>query len=169
MKRQAIWVIKNGETLTAKRHTRVITNQNMEDDDVTAVNHVTIIEETKGESSIEEDAEDTPPTFEEGVQATVDELKEINIGSAEDPKPICVNANLSPKEEHAYAELLKEYKDVFAWTYKEMPGLDLKVDVHQLSIRHGVGPIKQAQCQFRPELNPQIEVEVNKLIEVGFI
>ena len=124
---------------------RVITNQNMEDDDVTSVNHVTIIEETKGESSIEEDAEDASPTFEEGVQATVDELKEINIANAEDPKPICVNANLSPKEEHAYAELLKEYKDVFAWTYKEMPGLDLKVDVHQLSIRHGVQPIKQAQ------------------------
>ena len=155
--------------MTAKRHTRVITNQNMEDDDVTVVNHVTIIEETKEESSIEEDVEDAPPTFEEGVQATMDELKEINIGRAKDPKPICVNANLSPEEEIAYIELLKEYKDVFAWTYKEMPGLDLKVDVHQLSIRHGVGPIKQAQCQFRPELNPQIEVEVNKLIEVGFI
>ena len=88
----------------------------MEDDDVTSVNHVTIIEETKGESSIEEDAEDASPTFEEGVQATVDELKEINIANAEDPKPICVNANLSPEEENAYTEILKEYKDVFAWT-----------------------------------------------------
>ena len=116
MKQQAILVIKSGETLTAKRHMRVITNQNMEDDDVTAVNHVTIIEETKEESSIEEDVEDAPPTFEEGVEATVDELKEINIGSTEDPKPICVNANLSPEEEIAYTELLKEYKDVFAWT-----------------------------------------------------
>ena len=138
MKRQAIWVIKNGETLTAKRHTRVITNQNMEDDDVTAVNHVTIIEETKGDSSIEEDAEDAPPTFGEGVQAIVDELKEINIGRVEDRKPICVNANFSLEEENAYIELLKEYKDVFAWTYKEMPSLDPRVVVHQLSIRHGV-------------------------------
>ena len=86
----------------------------MEDDDVTAVNHVTIIEETKEESSIEEDAKDALPTFDEGVQATVDELKEINIGSAEDPKPICVNSNFSPEEENAYTKLLKEYKDVFA-------------------------------------------------------
>jgi hypothetical protein len=68
----------------------------MEDDDVTSMNHVTIIEETKAELPIEEDA---LPTFEEGAQATVDELKEINIGSAEDSKPICVNANLSPEEE----------------------------------------------------------------------
>ena len=120
----------------------------MEDDDVTSVNHVTIIEETKEESSIEDDAEDALPTFEEGVQATVDELKEINIGSAEDFKPICVNANLSPEEEIAYIELLKEYKDVFTWTYKEMPGLDPKVVVHHLSIRHGVRLIKQEQRRF---------------------
>ena len=131
--------------MTAKRHTRVITNQNMEDDDVTSMNHVTIIEETKAESPIEKDA---LPTFEEGAQATVDELKEINIGSAEDPKPICVNANLSPKEENAYTKLLKEYKDVFAKTNKEIPGLNPKVVVHHLSIRHGVRLIKQEQRRF---------------------
>ena len=30
-------------------------------------------------------------------------------------------------------------------------------------------PIKQAQRLFRPELLPQIEAEVNKLEQVGFI
>ena len=50
-----------------------------------------------------------------------------------------------------------------------MSGLDPKVAVHHLSIRHGVRPIKKAQRRFRPELIPQIKVEVNKLIEAGFI
>jgi hypothetical protein len=49
-----------------------------------------------------------------------------------------------------------------------MPGLNPKVVVHHLSIRHGV-PIKQVQRRFRPKLIPQIKVEVNKLIEAGFI
>ena len=62
-----------------------------------------------------------------------------------------------------------EYKDVFAWTYKEMPGLDPTVVVHRLAIKQGVRPIKQAQCRFRPELLPQIEAEVNKLEQAGFI
>ena len=31
-----------------------------------------------------------------------------------------------------YIELLSKYKDVFAWSYKEMPGLDPKVSVHNL-------------------------------------
>ena len=62
-----------------------------------------------------------------------------------------------------------EYKDVFAWTYKEMPGLDPTVAVHLLAIKQGVHPIKQAQRRFRPELLPQIEAEVNKLEQAGFI
>ena len=62
-----------------------------------------------------------------------------------------------------------EYKDVFAWTYKEMPCLDPIVAVHRLAIKQGVGPIKQAQRCFRPKLLPQIEAEVNKLEQAGFI
>ena len=65
--------------------------------------------------------------------------------------------------------LLTEYKNIFAWSYKEMPGLDPKVAVHHLAIKPGYQPIKQVQLRFQPELIPQIEVEVIKLIEVGFI
>ncbi|KAL0434439.1 UNVERIFIED_CONTAM: Transposon Tf2-12 polyprotein [Sesamum latifolium] len=50
-----------------------------------------------------------------------------------------------------------------------MPGLDPKVAVHHLSVKKGARPVKQGQRRFRPELIPLIEIEVNKLIEVGFI
>ena len=36
-------------------------------------------------------------------------------------------------------------------------------------VEKGVRPVKQAQRHFRPELIPQIETKVNKLIKVGFI
>ncbi|KAA0057706.1 uncharacterized protein E5676_scaffold970G00470 [Cucumis melo var. makuwa] len=52
---------------------------------------------------------------------------------------------------------------------EEMPGLDSKVAVHHLAIKLGYRPIKQAQRRFQPELIPQTEVEVNKLIEARFI
>ena len=51
---------------------------------------------------------------------------------------------LSHSEEKSYFELLLEYKDVFAWTYKEMPGLYPKVVEHQLMVKHCVRLIKQA-------------------------
>ena len=62
-----------------------------------------------------------------------------------------------------------EYKDVFAWTYKEMPGLDPTIAVHRLAIKQGVHPIKQAQRRFRLDLLPQIEAKVHKLEQAGFI
>ena len=33
---------------------------------------------------VEDDVKDAPPIFEEGIQATVDELKEINIDATKD-------------------------------------------------------------------------------------
>ncbi|KAL0420211.1 UNVERIFIED_CONTAM: hypothetical protein Slati_3044000 [Sesamum latifolium] len=107
--------------------------------------------------------------LEDGVQATVDELKELNLGTTEEPRPIFVSALLSPEEEEKYFKTLGEYKDVFACTYKEIPGLDPKVAIHHHGIRHGARPVKQSQRVLRPDLIPRIETEVNKLIDVGFI
>ncbi|KAA0039307.1 uncharacterized protein E5676_scaffold169G001000 [Cucumis melo var. makuwa] len=117
----------------------------------------------------EEDAEDVPQSLEDGGQSTVDELKEVNLGTIEEPRPTFISVSLSSEEDGKYMSLLTEYKDIFAWSYKEMPRLDPKVAVHHLAIKPGYQPIKQAQRRFRPELIPHIKVEVNKLIEAGFI
>ena len=76
MKCKSIWEVNTREALTAKRRTMVITNQEVEDDVVTSTNHVTIVIDTKEEPRIEDNVEDAPPRFEEGIQATVDELKD---------------------------------------------------------------------------------------------
>ena len=72
----------------------------------------------------------------------MDELKELSLGITDEPRPIVVSALLTPTEEKEYIELLTEYKDVFAWTYKEMPGLDLRVAVHRLAIKQEARPVK---------------------------
>ena len=91
------------------------------------------------------------------------------MGTTEEPRPTFISALLTPEEEEGYLKLLVEYKDVFAWTYKEMPRLNPSIALHHLAVKKGVRPVKQAQRRFRPELIPQIETEVNKLIEAGFI
>ncbi|KAL0401597.1 UNVERIFIED_CONTAM: hypothetical protein Slati_4189600 [Sesamum latifolium] len=136
------------------------------EEDFAQIYHVTLIEDGEIE---EEDDEDAPVELEEGVKATVDELREVNLGNTEDPRPIYTSASLTQEEEEAYIMLLHEFKDVFAWSYKEMPGLDPKVAVHHLSVKKGARPVKQGQSRFRPELIPLIETELHKLIEVGFI
>ncbi|XP_071909818.1 uncharacterized protein [Coffea arabica] len=117
----------------------------------------------------EEDADDAPAELEQGVKTTVDELKEINLGTSDDPRPIYISSCMTPEEEKEYVDLLLEFRDVFAWNYSEMPGLDPRVAVHNLSVKRGTKPVKQTQRRFWPELIPLIENEINRLIETGFI
>ncbi|KAL2941826.1 Sal-like protein 4 [Bienertia sinuspersici] len=167
MKRLTTWEVKTGESLTMKGRTVVMTNQpdNTEQEkegnveSVVASNHITVCEVSTPEDE-EVETSEAPESLEDGGQATVDELKELNLGTKGEPRPVYVSALLSQEEEDAYFNLLKEYRDVFAWSYKEMPGLDPKVAAHRLAIKKGVSPKKQPRRRFRPELIPEIEAEV---------
>ncbi|TYK18824.1 hypothetical protein E5676_scaffold204G00140 [Cucumis melo var. makuwa] len=133
----------------------------------TSCHHITILEELEIEIR-EEDVEDAPQSLEDDGQSTVDKLKEVNLGTIEEPRSTFISASLSSGEEGKYMSFLTEYKDTFAWSYKEMLGLDPKVAVHHPAIKPRYQPIKQVQRRFRPELISQIEIEV-KSIEAGFI
>ncbi|KAI5347392.1 hypothetical protein L3X38_015271 [Prunus dulcis] len=89
-----------------------------------------------------------PSQIEDGGQATVDELQEINLGTDEEPRPIFVSALLTPNELENYKCLLQEYRDVFAWGYQDMPGLDPNVAVHRLAVSSQCRCVKQAPRRF---------------------
>ncbi|KAH0720373.1 hypothetical protein KY285_005175 [Solanum tuberosum] len=132
MRRQTNIVVSCGEVLKAKSHVVVYTKQRGEDEEsVGSSYHVATQDErymfspikidgelenvswcyhisfNDGEPQEDEDAKDAPPELEEGVKVTVDALKEINLGTDEDPKPTYVNASLASDEEMAYVDLLK--------------------------------------------------------------
>lgn len=115
------------------------------------------------------EAAPAPQQLEDGGQLTVDELTEINIGTEEDPRPTFVSSSLSPEEKENYREFLMEFRDCFAWSYKEMPGLDTRVATHKLAIDPQYQPVKQAPRRCRPELQDDIIAEVSRLITAGFI
>jgi hypothetical protein len=39
-----------------------------------------------------------------------------------------------PEEQENYREFLMKFHDCFAWSHKEMPGLDPQVGTHKLAI-----------------------------------
>ena len=53
----------------------------------------------------------------------VDLLEEVDIGPGDRPRLTYVSAKLDPKYKQELINLLKEYRDCFAWEYYEMPGL----------------------------------------------
>ena len=54
-----------------------------------------------------------PKTLEDGGQATIDELKELNLVTREDPHPIYVRTILTPKEDEQYFHLSSKYRMYF--------------------------------------------------------
>ncbi|KAM1049476.1 hypothetical protein ACFX2C_028577 [Malus domestica] len=127
------------------------TRQDDTEEEVQDVFHITI-QEGKEDEIPEEDVTAAPLQLEDEGQATIDDLKELNLGTKEEQKPIFVSALLSVDEIEEYYQLLLEYEDVFAWTYKEMLGLDPVIAVHYLAVKPRMRPIKQTQMLYRSEL-----------------
>ena len=62
-------------------------------------------------------------------------MEDVNLGSGlQESRPISISANLTEKEKLELVLLLKEFKDVFAWDYSEMLGLDLRLIAYTLNV-----------------------------------
>ena len=97
-------------------------------------------------------------------------MEEVNLGAGlGSPKPIFISSQLTTKEKEQLVALLRRYVDVFAWTYDEMPGLDLGLVVHSLNVDPGVKLVVQPTRVFHTNIEAQITQEVKKLMAAGFI
>ena len=69
----------------------------------------------------------------DGEVVAEEELEEVDLGSSsQEPRPISISASLTEKEKSELILLLKEFKDVLAWDYSEMPRLDPGLVAHKL-------------------------------------
>ena len=62
-------------------------------------------------------------------------LEEVDIGDDDRLKPTFISAKLDPEYKQELVNLLKEYKDCFAWEYYEMLGLNHSIVEHRLPIK----------------------------------
>jgi len=74
---------------------------------------------------------------------SADDLIEVDIGNGDKPRPTFISAKLDSECKQRLTDLLKEYKDCFAWDYTEMPGLDRPIVEHQLPIKSRFRPHQQ--------------------------
>jgi hypothetical protein len=54
---------------------------------------------------------------------------------------VFVGADFSPKEIQIYTNLFKEFRDVFAWSYEEMPGINPKIVEHKITTYPDAKPV----------------------------
>ena len=90
----------------------------------------------------------------------------INMGTEENKKELKMVDN---PERESMIKLFSEYMDVFAWSYRDMPGLDPKIASHKIPLYPKSEPKKQKLRRMHPEMSLKIKEEVTKQWEAGFI
>ncbi|KAB2627970.1 hypothetical protein D8674_032765 [Pyrus ussuriensis x Pyrus communis] len=110
-----------------------------------------------------------PAELEDHRPQVKDPLEEVNVGTADDPRILFISALLPPAMKAELRKLLQEFKDCFAWSYHEMPGLDRNLVEHELRIRDGCKPFRQPPRRFSTELQLGIKEELVRLLKAGFI
>jgi hypothetical protein len=81
--------------------------------------------------------------YAEENMATIAETTPINI--SRNPgvmENIFVRADCSPEEFQIYKDLFKEFRDIFAWSYEEMPGIDPKIVEHEITTYPDSKPVR---------------------------
>jgi hypothetical protein len=64
---------------------------------------------------------------------------------------INLGANCTPEEVVSYTALFKEFCNVFTWSYKEMPGIDPSIIVHEIKTYPSAKPVQQKLRPVHPK------------------
>ena len=82
---------------------------------------------------------------------------------------IQVGNTLTTSEKDALMALLTEFKEVFAWSYKDMPRIDTNIVQHCIPTDPTLKPVKQNLRRMRPEWTLKIKEEVEKQYNARFL
>ena len=108
--------------------------------------------------------------YAEGNMAMISATISVNI--SRDPniiENIFIGAECSREEIQIYTELFKEYRDVFAWSYEEMPGIDPSIVQHEIKTYENAKPVRKKLRPVNPRKAATIKSEEEKLLKEGFI
>jgi len=93
----------------------------------------------------------------------------LNLGDENERKEDKIGNNMSKEVRGKLCDLLKEFIDVFAWSYQDMPGLDTDIMQHKIPLKEECPPVKQKLRRMKLEMSLKIEEEVKKQFDAGFL
>jgi len=106
----------------------------------------------------------------DGVYDGPTRTKENNLAKEGDPdKPLFIGEHLTKEESEKLQQLLKEYRDFFAWSYQDLKGISKEVVVHTIPLRADAIPVTQRPYITNPKVAQTIQDELKRLLDVGFI
>ena len=87
---------------------------------------------------------------ERAIQPHEEPVESVNLGTEEDRKEVKIGANLEPNVKQRMIQMLRDYVEIFAWSYEDMPGLDTDIVVHYLPTKEDSPPEKEEGSPYAP-------------------
>jgi hypothetical protein len=91
------------------------------------------------------------------------------LGTAEDPRKVLIAKELDEDFKEQLTNVLRTYKDVFAWSYEDMKGLNPEFYHHKINLAKAAIPVQQRRYRLNPNYVAKVKEEIDKLLRVGFI
>jgi hypothetical protein len=113
---------------------------------------------------------DTHNVYVEGNMASISPTVTINIscipGKLEN---LYISADYSPVEIHIYNKLFNEFRDVFSWSYEEMPGIKPRIVENEIKTYLDAKTVRKRLRYDNPKKASTIKAKVPKLLNARFI
>jgi len=120
------------------------------------------------EDDYEEDWE-PPPQLLRLVKQEARELKPhqedvevVDLGVENEKKGVKIGTGMTKEIQGQLCVLLREFRDICAWSYQDIPGLDPDIVQHKLPLKPERPSIKQKLRRMKPEVSLKIKDEVEK-------
>jgi len=98
-----------------------------------------------------------------------EETKLVDLGISSGKKEVKLGTGMTAPVRKELMALLKNYQDIFAWSYQDMPGLSSDIIQHRLPLNLECSPIKQKLRRMKPETSLKIKDEVKKQFDADFL
>jgi ribonuclease HI len=84
------------------------------------------------------------------IQTEETDVIDCDISSDLNPRMVKLSRKLSEKQRDIYVNLMKQYSDVFSWSYEDLKVFDTEIMQHKIPLKPGSKPFKQKSRQFNP-------------------
>nr|XP_027093621.1 uncharacterized protein LOC113714021 [Coffea arabica] len=98
-----------------------------------------------------------------------DEVELVVLDEVNPDQVVQVGAGLPSPLKEEMISLIKDHRDIFAWSADEVVGVPPELMTHQLNVNPQARPVRQKRRHFGPERSKAISDEVDKLLPAKMI
>nr|KYP67144.1 Transposon Ty3-I Gag-Pol polyprotein [Cajanus cajan] len=111
---------------------------------------------------------DLDPRLDEERIEPAENLVSFQLGRS--PEQVTnMGSQLSETDANRVKGVVRDNRDLFAWTTSDMPGIDPKFLCHRLAVCRDARPVAQKKRKMGDEKRKAANAEVKKLLQAGFI